>query len=58
MTYLQTVLSVFLLLCVLLAAATAFAMVSVNVPIGDWSYDVIDKLTGMGLIKSDQSSIV
>jgi hypothetical protein len=53
MAYLQTVLSVFLLLCVLLAAATAVAMVSVNVPIGHWSYDVIDKLVGMGLIQSD-----
>jgi len=57
MTYLKTALSLFLLMCLLLATVTAFAVVSVNVPIGDWTYDVIDKLTGMGLIKSDLRGI-
>ena len=31
----------------------AAARVSVNVPLGHWSYDAIDKLKGLGLIQSD-----
>jgi hypothetical protein len=37
----------------LFLTAPAVAKVSVNVPLGHWSYDAIDKLKGLGFIQSD-----
>jgi hypothetical protein len=37
----------------LFLTAPAVAKVSVNVPLGHWSYDAIDKLKGLGFIHSD-----
>jgi hypothetical protein len=45
-----TVAIVFSMLIITLPAA---AKVSVNVPLGHWGYDAIDKLKGLGLIHSD-----
>ena len=41
------------LVLTLLLATPASAKVSVNVPLGHWSYGAIDKLKGLGLIHSD-----
>lgn len=38
---------------VIWVAGTGQAAVSVNVPIGDWSYSVVEKLAALGLIESD-----
>ena len=39
------------LLCSFFLVPTAAARVSVNVPIGHWAYNAVDKLTGLGLIQ-------
>lgn len=43
---------VILLAAVFVTGAPSYADVSVNVPIGHWSYDAIAKLTSLGLIES------
>jgi hypothetical protein len=42
-----------LCLCGLMTMAKTWAGSSINVPLGDWSYDAIDKLVGFGLIQSE-----
>ena len=37
----------------LFLTSTAIGKVSVNVPLGHWSYDAVDKLKGLGFIHSD-----
>ncbi len=37
----------------LFLTSTSIAKVSVNVPLGHWSYGAIDKLKGLGLIQSE-----
>jgi len=44
---------VFVLVFELLVTQAAYATVSVNVPIGNWSYEAIAKLKALGLIHSD-----
>jgi hypothetical protein len=41
------------LMLALFLATPAMARVSVNVPIGHWSYEAIGKLKALGLINSD-----
>jgi hypothetical protein len=43
---------VFLLCSVLSFCSNALAFSSVNVPLGDWSYEAVDRLEGFGLIHS------
>ena len=43
-------------LSLLFLAPPASATVSVNVPLGNWSYGAIDKLKSLGLIQSDMRS--
>ena len=43
-------------LSLLFLAPPAHANVSVNVPLGNWSYGAVDKLKGLGLIQSDMRS--
>jgi len=40
------------LLAVLLTPNLSFAQISVNVPIGHWSYGAVEKLTSLGLVRS------
>jgi hypothetical protein len=44
--------SVFLLSFVISCCSLAVAFSSVNVPLGDWSYEALDRLEGFGLIHS------
>ncbi len=41
------------LVCLAVRMPAAFAYPSNNVPLGDWSYEALDKLAGFGLIHSD-----
>ncbi len=51
MVFLYRVL-VFLLCLVISSCSLALAYSSVNVPLGDWSYEALDRLEGFGLIHS------
>ena len=39
----------------LVFASPAHAASSINVPLDDWSYDALDKLSGFGLLNSDMT---
>ena len=45
--------TIFIAISFLFLTPPAVAKVSVNVPLGNWSYDAIYKLKGLGLIQSD-----
>lgn len=40
-------------LCSVLFIQSAFAVSSINVPLDDWSYDALERLSGFGLLNSD-----
>ena len=48
--------SIVVLIFLLLIPVPCKAEVSVNVPLGHWSYDAVDKLKGLGFIHSDMRS--
>ena len=47
------ILTAVIVFSILFITPPAAAKVSVNVPLGHWGYDAIDKLKGLGLIHSD-----